>query len=140
MNAFRTLILDEWTRDPFQYPRTCLLRLRQWLWFDETNPRSSLVAYRASYILLVITSALGMLGGRNRGQYLRTAGVILLLLTLTHVLIITSARFRLPVEMLLIPWSAMGLRMLGAGRFPLFRASRLARPTISRPRELVANR
>jgi hypothetical protein len=109
MDAFGPLIREELSRQPVQYIEKCLLRLRQWIWFDETNRNSRSIVYRTSYWALI---ALSVIGGwsrprdRNRGTAILIAiGVM----SLFSILIITSARFRLPVEFLLVPWGAAGL-------------------------------
>jgi len=107
MNVFRSLILAELSARPMQYVEKCLLRLRQWLWFDETNPRSYVFAYRVSYLSLVAIAAAGLFLERRRWRNWLPLFVAAGGLTLLHVLVITSARFRLPIELLLIPFAGV---------------------------------
>ncbi|MBX9653179.1 hypothetical protein K2Y11_06115 [bacterium] len=109
MNVFRSLILAELSARPMQYVEKCLLRLRQWLWFDETNPRSYVFAYRASYLSLATVAAIGLFIERRRWKNWLPLFVASGGLTLLHVLVITSARFRLPIELLLIPFAGVAV-------------------------------
>jgi hypothetical protein len=109
MNVFRSLILAELSARPMQYVEKCLLRLRQWLWFDETNPRSYVFAYQVSYLSLVTVAAIGLFIERRRYRNWAPFFIAAGGLTLLHVLVITSARFRLPIELLLIPFAAVAV-------------------------------
>jgi hypothetical protein len=117
MDAFGPLIRQELSRRPMQYVEKCLLRLRQWIWFDETNLHARSLVYRSSYLTLIVLAAVGIgtwpaVG--NRGTAILVAGGVI---SLFSIFIITSARFRLPVEFLLVPWGAAGL--VGFTRFLL---------------------
>lgn len=112
MDLFSELSCNELRQRPWSYPGHCLQRLGHWLWFDPTNPRSLAWPYRASY-LSILALALLSLGPivRTLGRswpLLASAGA----LTLTHVLVITSARFRIPFEMLLLFPAALTLDRL----------------------------
>ena len=109
MPVFKSLILAELSARPMQYVEKSLLRLRQWLWFDETNPRSYVFAYRACYVALVGLAAVGLGLERRRWRSWTPMFVAAGGLTMLHVMVITSARFRLPVELLLVPFAAVCL-------------------------------
>ena len=115
MTWFKHRILGELATDPMHYPQMCLRRLWQLLWFDPTNPRAFALAYRLSWLLLAL-AALGGLAcvladpGRRTAHGAFSARprwwapVVLspLGLFIVHVLVITSARFRLPIEAVLL--------------------------------------
>lgn len=107
MSVFRSLILAELSARPVQYVEKCILRLRQWAWFDETNPRSYVFAYRVSYVSLLFIAAVGLFIERRRWKNWAPFFVAASGLTMLHVLVITSARFRLPIELLLIPFAGV---------------------------------
>ncbi len=95
--------------DPARYPRLCLRRLRYFVLFDETNPKTRNLVYRASHLTLTALAALGLVlarpeARRRLGPTLLTAGLI----TLCHALTIVSARFHIPLEPLLGLWAAAG--------------------------------
>jgi hypothetical protein len=91
--------------DPGHYVRQCLRRLWSWIWFDASNPRSCLWHYRASDLLLALVAGSGWLIEARRGRLSNwtMAALSAVTLTVVHALIITSARFRIPLELLLIP-------------------------------------
>lgn len=102
MDRFRDLALDATVGDPRGYLRQCARRLTYWIGFDPTNPRSYLWHYRAAYIAL---AALGLAGFSWRSVAMERwlpIWVALAGLTIVHVLVITSARFRIPAELLLV--------------------------------------
>jgi hypothetical protein len=49
----REASLDILRNHPGHYVRMCLTRLGQFVWFDPTNPRALVLAYRISYIVLL---------------------------------------------------------------------------------------
>lgn len=109
MDAFGPLIRAELSQRPMQYVEKCLLRLRQWIWFDETNLHARSLFYRASYLTLMVLGVVGLWtrpATDNRGTAIL---VVMGVMSLFSIFIITSARFRLPVEFLLLPWGAVGL-------------------------------
>lgn len=93
---------------PGLYLRQCARRLGYWLWFDRTNPRSFLWHYRLGYIVLLLLAAPGFWLCRPIHPWLPVA-TAMLALTVVHVMIITSARFRIPMEMLLLFPAGMSL-------------------------------
>lgn len=105
MELFRQRIRSEFSWA--NYGRLCLLRLKYLLWFDATNPRSFLWHYRMGYLLLAALALPVMIRGLLRWRQTIAGPCLPLLLaafglSLVHVLIITSARFRIPFEMLLV--------------------------------------
>jgi hypothetical protein len=100
----------ELRRDPMRYPQLCLRRLRYFILFDETNPKTRNIVYRASHLTLTVLSVCGLIlmGPRLRhriGPILLTA----VLITLFHALTIVSARFHLPLEPFMGLWAACGM-------------------------------
>jgi hypothetical protein len=85
------------------YVRLSARRLGLLLWFDDTNPRSFVLAYRLPYLVLFGLALGGLvLIARDRQRQSGFAFWVVALgsLFLVHTLIITSARFRLPIEAL----------------------------------------
>ncbi|WP_435009101.1 hypothetical protein P12x_000351 [Tundrisphaera lichenicola] len=102
--------LAELRDEPGRYPRLCLRRLRYFLLFDETNPKTRSLIYRASHLGLTALAALGLILARPEirrrlGPTLLTAALI----ATFHALTIVSARFHLPIEPLMGLWAAAGL-------------------------------
>jgi hypothetical protein len=96
--------------DPGRYPRLCLRRLRYFVFFDETNPKTRNAVYRVAHLGLTVLAALGLALApcdvrRRLGPTLLTAALV----TAFHVLTIVSARFHVPLEPLLGLWAACGL-------------------------------
>jgi hypothetical protein len=105
---FRKALQDLQT-DPGRYPRLCLRRLRYFVFFDETNPKTRSLIYRASHLGLTALAALGLMLARPEirrklGPTLLTAALI----ATFHALTIVSARFHLPIEPLMALWAACG--------------------------------
>lgn len=107
MDAFRPLAIDAVIGHPIRYLTRCGQRAIAWFWFDPTNPRSFLLAYRVSYWSLLLLAVLGwqrLPAGRWSPLVVSLVG-----LSTVHLLVITSARFRLPAELLLLPLAGNGL-------------------------------
>jgi hypothetical protein len=102
--------LDELGTDPGRYPRLCARRLRYFLLFDETNPKTRTMVYRASHLGLTLLAALGLVLSRPEDRR-RLAPTILTaaLISTFHTLTIISARFHIPLEPLLGLWAAAGI-------------------------------
>jgi len=94
---------------PDHYAAMCWRRLVQLCTYDPTNPRALLRGYHVQWLLLVLAAAGGIVFGRaldRRSAVLAVAAV--LALAAAHVLVIYSARFRLPIEaMMLVPVGAL---------------------------------
>lgn len=103
MQWFQQRLREDLARDPMHYVRLVATRLRMLVWFDDTNPRAFVAAYRVPYLLL-LGLALGGLWRWRRGRPVGAVmwGAALVGFTLVYALVIMSARFRLPVEALLL--------------------------------------
>ena len=111
--------------DPDRYPRLCLRRLRYFWLFDETNPKTRNLPYRASHLALTALAALGWFLmtpalRRRLGPTAMTAALI----AAFHALTIVSARFHVPIEPLMGLWAAAGAvglvdRLAGAAPRPI---------------------
>ena len=96
--------------DPMRYPRLCLRRLRFFVFFDETNPKTRSRIYRAGHLGLTLAAFVGLI--LTRADVRRRLGPTVLaaaLITAFHALTIVSARFHLPIEPLMAIWAAAGL-------------------------------
>lgn len=101
--------LDDLRADPARYPTLCLRRLRYFLLFDETNPKTRNTIYRVSQLGITAWAIMGLVlaGPQLRRRLIPTfltAGLIVLFHTLT----ITSVRFHIPLEPLMAIWGAAG--------------------------------
>jgi hypothetical protein len=103
--------------EPGRYARLCLRRLRYFLLFDETNPKTRSLIYRASHLGLSVLAVAGWLAMRPelRRRLLPTL-LTVALITSFHSLTIVSARFHIPIEPLLCLWAAAGLSRLAPSR------------------------
>jgi hypothetical protein len=100
---------------PARYPRLCLRRARYFLLFDETNPKTRNVVYRASQVAISVWALCGLIAAprevrRRLGPTLLTAGLIVAF----HVMTITSVRFHIPLEPLMAIWGAAAVTRWGA--------------------------
>ena len=101
--------LDDLKAEPWRYPRLCLRRLRYFVFFDETNPKTRNLVYRAAHLGLSTLALLGLLAApsdvrRRLAPLLLTA----VLIAFFHSLTIVSARFHVPVEPLLAVCAGCG--------------------------------
>jgi hypothetical protein len=111
--------LDDLRADPWRYPRLCLRRLRYFVLFDETNPKTRSLVYRVGHLGLTAIAALGLIlttpDLRHRlGPTLLTAGLI----ATFHAVTIVSARFHIPIEPLMGLWASAGLARWDQPREP----------------------
>jgi hypothetical protein len=106
---FRRALADL-AADPWRYPLLCLRRLRYFVLFDETNPKSRVLVYRASHLGLTLIALVGLLlaGPETRSRLMPTIAVAAAI-ALFHTLTIVSARFHIPLEPLMAIWGAAGL-------------------------------
>ena len=96
--------------EPGRYVRLCLRRLRYFVFFDETNPKSRVMAYRLSHLGLTLFGGLGLiLAGASLRKRLLPTIITVVLITVFHSLTIVSARFHIPLEPLFGVWGAAGL-------------------------------
>ncbi len=98
---------------PGRYLDLSLRRLRYFILFDETNPKTRLIVYRVPHLALTLFGVLGLVLApagvfRRLGPTLATAAAI----TGFHALTIVSARFHIPLEPLLALWGAAGVGSL----------------------------
>jgi hypothetical protein len=110
---FRRALLDLQAQ-PGRYARLCLRRLRYFVFFDETNPKTRSTIYRAAHLGLTILALFGLI--LARAEVRRALGPTLLtaaLVAIFHVLTIVSARFHLPIEPLMALWAASGMSKWG---------------------------
>jgi hypothetical protein len=99
---------------PARYARLCLRRLRYFVFFDETNPKSKVLAYRLPHLALTLWAVVGaVLAPASIRKRLAPTVVTVALIALFHTMTIVSARFHLPIEPLLAIWGAAGLAHLG---------------------------
>jgi hypothetical protein len=106
--------LNDLRADPARYPRLCLRRLRYFLLFDETNPKTRSAVYRVSHLGLTLLTVAGLLLARpEERRRLAPTLLTVALITAFHTLTIVSARFHIPIEPLFALWAAAGL---SAGR------------------------
>jgi hypothetical protein len=121
---FRRALADLRT-EPGRYGRLCLRRLRYFLLFDETNPKTRSLIYRGSHVGLTVLAILGLIfaapGTRRRlGPTIATAALI----ATFHILTIVSARFHIPIEPLMAVWAGCGLSRIGVRADPAMRTDR----------------
>jgi hypothetical protein len=95
--------------EPDRYARLCLRRLRYFVFFDETNPKTRSQVYRASHLGLTAMAVIGLILARSEvrrrlGPTILTAAMI----GAFHALTIVSARFHLPIEPMMGLWAAAG--------------------------------
>lgn len=122
MAWFKARLFEELAADPAAYGRVVGKRLGMLLWFDPTNPRSFVAAYRLPYILLALLACAGVVLGLRRRQV--APGLMLWALTLVglagvFVFVIASARFRLPIEALLLLPAAYAVHRALRGAAPV---------------------
>ena len=105
--------------DPARYVRLSCRRLRYFLFFDETNPKTRSLVYRASHGGLVIACLLGLILARPDVRRRLGPGILTVALIGTfHSLTIVATRFQIPVEPVLAVGAAAGLSRWTAGAQP----------------------
>jgi hypothetical protein len=105
----------EFIRDhPGRYAGLCLARLRYFLLFDETNPKASNRIYRAATIVWLVLTLVGLLVSCGRWRRLWPTYAIFAAVTLFHAMVITSVRFRIPLEPMSFVWAAWAVVPFGA--------------------------
>jgi hypothetical protein len=110
--------------DPGRYPWLCLRRLRYFVFFDETNPKSRVLWYRVPHVALTVFAAAGLiLAGRRLRRRLLPTIITVAAIALFHSLTIVSARFHIPVEPLMALWGATGFSEAVARRRSASRSS-----------------
>ncbi len=99
-------------RDPGRYARLSLSRLRYFLLFDETNPKAANPVYRLATVTWLVLAVVGLLVSLDRWRSLWPTYAVFAAVTLFHTLVITSVRFRIPIEPLSFVWAASALAPL----------------------------
>jgi hypothetical protein len=95
---------------PGRYGRLCLQRLRYFIFFDETNPKSRVMAFRLPHLGLTLFGGVGLLlAGSSLRKRLMPTIITVAVVVVFHSLTIVSARFHIPLEPLLGIWGASGL-------------------------------
>lgn len=105
------------TAEPGRYLQLCLRRLRYFLLFDETNPKARNRLYRLTTVAWLSSVCVGLVLLRSRWRTLCPLAGAFVSVTLFHVLTITSARFRIPIEPLSFVWAAAPLERVAAKMF-----------------------
>ena len=95
--------------NPGRYGRLCLARLRYFLLFDETNPKAANFVYRWATVSWLVLGFIGFLVSLPRAGSLWAAYAIFAAVTLFHALVITSVRFRIPIEPVSFVWAAFAV-------------------------------
>ncbi len=114
--------LTELAAEPGRYARLCLQRLRFFILFDETNPKSRVAIYRVPHLVLTLVGTLGLFFAPSALlKRLLPTFATAALIVIFHTLTIVSARFHIPIEPLLGLWGAVGL-MGAADNLRLWRA------------------
>lgn len=104
--------------DPGRYARLCANRLRYFLLFDETNPKAANRLYRLSTVIWLVLAAVGLMASLGRWRSLWPTYAIFFAVTAFHALVITSVRFRIPIEPLSFLWTAAALSPLVVHAMP----------------------
>lgn len=105
---FRRALVDL-RADPWRYVRLSLRRLRYFVFFDETNPKTRNLVYRASHLALTLGAVLGFwLAPSNVKRRLGPTVLTAALIATFHSLTIVSARFHIPIEPLMAIWTGAG--------------------------------
>lgn len=106
---FRRALVDL-KGDPGRYAELCVRRLRYFVLFDETNPKTRSLIYRVSHLALTLAAALGLvLAHPNVRRRLGPTVIAAALIALFHTLTIVSVRFHVPIEPLLGLWAGAAL-------------------------------
>ena len=102
--------LTDLRAEPMRYLRLSLRRLRYFLLFDETNPKSRVWVYRVTHIGLSAFAVCGLVlaGPSTRRRLLPTVATAAAI-TLFHTMTIVSARFHIPLEPLMAIWGGASL-------------------------------
>jgi hypothetical protein len=103
---------------PSQYAALCLRRLRYFLLFDETNPKASNWIYRGATVTWLVLAFVGLLVSWDRWRRLWPTYAVFAAVTLFHALVITSVRFRIPLEPFSFVWAAWAVVPLGRSLAP----------------------
>ncbi|HUT09153.1 MAG TPA: hypothetical protein VMY42_01530 [Thermoguttaceae bacterium] len=92
--------------NPAEYARLCVQRLQYFLLFDETNPKAANRVYRLATVAWLVLILIGLWISSARWRALWPTYAIFAAVTLFHALVITSVRFRIPLEPMTLVWAA----------------------------------
>lgn len=123
-------------KNPARYGELCLNRLRYFLLFDETNPKAANRLYRLATVVWLVLAFVGLFVSLRHWRRLWPTYGIFAVITLFHMLVITSVRFRIPIEPISFVWAAGALAPLTVHLTPR-RRLRVYRPG-ERNREMNA--
>ena len=98
---------------PARYAALCARRLRYFLLFDQTNPKASNRIYQAATVTWLVLALVGLLVSCDRWRRLWPTYAVFAAVTLFHALVITSVRFRIPLEPFSFVWAAWAVVPLG---------------------------
>ncbi len=102
--------VDDLKADPWRYPRLCLRRLRYFVFFDETNPKTWTLLYRVPHVGLTLLAIAGLiLADPATHRRLVPTLVVAAAIAVFHALTIVSARFHIPIEPMMAIWAGAGL-------------------------------
>jgi hypothetical protein len=109
--------LGDLRAEPVRYLQLCLRRLRYFILFDETNPKSRVWTYRLAHLGLTAFACAGLFLANSaiRRRLIPTLAIAAAVV-LFHSLTIVSARFHIPIEPLMAIWGAAALSRWGTGR------------------------
>lgn len=93
---------------PIAYVKLCAQRLKYFLLWDATNPKAMHPLYRLSSVAWLTFGLIGLAAARAEWRVLWPTVLSFAGIAAFHVLTITSARFRIPVEPLGFVWGAVG--------------------------------
>lgn len=112
--------LDDLRADPLRYPRLCAKRLRSFILWDDTNPKTRSLVYRTGHLGLSLLAIVGLIGF-GPDLRLRIAPTLLAatLIAVFHALTIVSARFHVPIEPLMTVWASGLVAARSGGRVDL---------------------
>lgn len=120
---------DDIRQDPSAYASRCWRRVGYFFWFDATNPKAAHPLYRLATSAWLFLAVVGLVACGAKRRLVWPLVAIVLAVNAFHVLTITSARFRMPLEPLTFAWIGIGLtdlamwRLLRPGRLFAFLAS-----------------
>lgn len=99
--------VDDLRADPGRYPRLCLKRFRAFVLWDETNPKTQSLVYRAGHLGLTVLAVFGWIGlGPDLRRRLAPTVLVAALIATFHALTIISARFHVPIEPVMAIWAS----------------------------------
>ena len=95
--------------DPARYGRLCINRLRYFFLFDDTNPKAANRIYRWSTIIWLVLASVGLSTSLGRWREFWPGYAVFFAVAVFHALVITSVRFRIPIEPLSFVWAAAAI-------------------------------